>query len=107
MIREVLEVVFVLLTSVMIVYLVRHYIFTLSVLRKAKKAENATPTIQDAYAPSVSILIPARNEERVIERLLQRMVELTYPRDKLEVIVIDDASSDGTGEIADFYASQQ
>ena len=104
MIREVLEVLFVLLTGVMIVYMVRHYVFTLSVLRRAKKLGSIKPPTLTAYAPSVSVLIPARNEERVIERLLQRMAELTYPKDKLEIIVIDDASSDGTGKIANAYA---
>ena len=57
-----------------------------------------------AYQPTVSILIPARNEERVIGRILQRITELTYPKDKLQVIVIDDCSSDATGEIAESYA---
>src|SRR3990170_4384595 len=106
MIREVLEVLFILLTGVMIVYMVRHYVFTLSVLRRAKKLGITKPATHTTYAPSVTVLIPARNEERVIERLLQRMVELTYPKDKLEVIVIDDASSDNTGKIADAYAAR-
>jgi cellulose synthase/poly-beta-1,6-N-acetylglucosamine synthase-like glycosyltransferase len=49
-------------------------------------------------------MIPAHNEEHVIERILQRMTELTYPKDKFEVIVIDDASSDRTGEKAKLFA---
>jgi len=102
---EALEVLFLLLTSVMIAYLIRHYIFTLAVLRRAKQTEKPT-LLQTSYKPTVSILIPARNEENVIERLLQRMTELTYPKDKLRVIVIDDASSDSTGKIADRFSSQ-
>jgi cellulose synthase/poly-beta-1,6-N-acetylglucosamine synthase-like glycosyltransferase len=100
-----LEVLFLLLTSVMMAYLTRHYIFTLTVLRRAKRTKKPT-LLQTNYKPTVSILIPARNEEKVIERLLQRMTELTYPKDKLQVIVIDDASSDGTGKIADRFSSQ-
>jgi len=106
MIREVLEVLFVLLTGVMIVYMVRHYIFTFSVLRRAKKFGRIKPPTLTTYAPTVSILIPARNEERVIERLLTRMIELTYPKENLEVVVVDDASKDDTGKIADNYALQ-
>jgi cellulose synthase/poly-beta-1,6-N-acetylglucosamine synthase-like glycosyltransferase len=49
-------------------------------------------------------LIPARNEDLVIGRLLQRITELTYPKDKMEVVVIDDASEDKTGLIADGFA---
>jgi len=54
---------------------------------------------------SVSILIPAYNEEKVIGRLLQRLTELRYPRELLEVIVINDCSKDQTGQIAATYAS--
>jgi cellulose synthase/poly-beta-1,6-N-acetylglucosamine synthase-like glycosyltransferase len=57
-----------------------------------------------SYQPKVSILIPARNEEKVIERILHRMTELTYPKDKMTVLVIDDASIDNTGKIAAKYS---
>ncbi|GAA4721922.1 glycosyltransferase [Brevibacillus fulvus] len=56
--------------------------------------------------PMVSILIPAHNEEVVIERTLKAMVRLQYPKDKLEVIVINDNSSDRTAEIAGSFASK-
>jgi len=73
---EALEAVFFFLTALMIAYLVRHYIFTLTVLRRAKKAK-AVNVVSDAkYEPTVSVLIPARDEEKVIGRLLQRMAEL-------------------------------
>jgi len=90
----------------MIAYLIRHYIFTLTVLRRAKEAKKVTVVAEAKYEPKVSILIPARNEEKVIGRLLQRMAELTYPQDKLQIIVIDDASSDSTGRIADEYSGR-
>ena len=106
MIIEALEVVFILLTALMIVYLIRHYVFTLTVLRRAKKAQKVDVVVNAEFEPTVSILIPARDEEKVIGRLLQRMVELTYPKDKLQVIVIDDGSSDSTGRIADEYSSR-
>jgi cellulose synthase/poly-beta-1,6-N-acetylglucosamine synthase-like glycosyltransferase len=58
------------------------------------------------YEPTVTILIPARDEEDVLGNLLQQITELTYPKNKLQVIVIDDGSLDGTGRIADRYARQ-
>ena len=100
MITEVLEAIFFFTTALIIAYLVRHYIFTLTVLRRTKKPKNVDRIADPEYEPAVSILIPARDEEDVIGQLLQRMTELTYLRDKLQVIVIDDASSDGTGQIA-------
>ncbi|MFO0949483.1 MAG: glycosyltransferase family 2 protein, partial [Planctomycetota bacterium] len=47
--------------------------------------------------PSVSIVIAARDEEAEIERALQSVLHLDYP--SLEVIVVNDRSSDGTGAI--------
>ncbi|SHK05552.1 glycosyltransferase family 2 protein [Paramaledivibacter caminithermalis] len=49
--------------------------------------------------PSVSILIPAHNEEKVIGKTVKAMLSLNYPEDKFEVIVINDNSSDDTGKI--------
>ena len=56
--------------------------------------------------PTVSILIPAHNEELVIKDTIESMINLNYPKDKLEVIIVNDNSSDATGKIADQYASQ-
>ena len=42
----------------------------------------------------------------MIGRILRRMTELTYPREKLQVIVIDDGSEDKTGAIAGLFADQ-
>jgi cellulose synthase/poly-beta-1,6-N-acetylglucosamine synthase-like glycosyltransferase len=86
-------------------YLARHYIFTLTALYPQKGQPHPTPN-DTAHQPTVSVLIPARNEEKVIRRILQRMTELTYPKEKLEVIVIDDASTDQTSEIAEEFAKE-
>ncbi len=86
-------------------YLARHYIFTLTALYHEKGQHHHNPH-DAAYQPTVSVLIPARNEEKVIRRILQRMTELTYPKEKLEVVVIDDASTDQTSEIAEEIAKE-
>ncbi len=49
--------------------------------------------------PKVSVLIPAYNEEKVIARTLRAMLSFDYPRDKLEILVINDGSTDRTAEI--------
>ncbi|WPK12622.1 glycosyltransferase [Lysinibacillus louembei] len=56
--------------------------------------------------PTVSIFIPAHNEAVVIEQTLRAMSRLYYPKDKLEVIVINDNSSDNTGEIAQRFTEK-
>jgi cellulose synthase/poly-beta-1,6-N-acetylglucosamine synthase-like glycosyltransferase len=105
LIIEALEAVFLFSTALMIAYLVRHYVFTLTVLRRTKKARGNV-AVDAKYEPTVSILIPARNEEKVIGRLLQQMTKLTYPRHKLQVITIDDASSDSTTQIAEEFSKR-
>lgn len=55
--------------------------------------------------PKVSILIPAHNEEKVISRTITSMLEFDYPHNRLEVIIINDGSSDGTEEIVSKIAT--
>jgi chlorobactene glucosyltransferase len=54
-------------------------------------------------APLVSIVIPARNERRNVERCLRSMLAARYPA--LEVLLVDDHSEDGTGDVARAIAS--
>ena len=48
------------------------------------------------YRPFVSVLVPAHNEEAVIERKLENILAVSYPKQKFEVLVADDDSEDGT-----------
>lgn len=54
--------------------------------------------------PSLSIIVPARDEAVAIEEALQRMLGLDYP--DYEIIAVNDRSTDGTGEIMDRVAQQ-
>ncbi len=56
--------------------------------------------------PMISIIVPVKNEEKVIGRLLQALVQLQYPSAKKEIIVVDDESDDGTAELCNQYASR-
>lgn len=53
----------------------------------------------DAYRPPVTIVIAAYNEAKHIEATVRNKLELDYPRELLEVIVVSDGSSDGTDYI--------
>lgn len=52
--------------------------------------------INPNYTPGVSIIIPCFNEEEWISRTILSCINQDYPVDKLEVIVVDDRSTDGT-----------
>ncbi len=62
------------------------------------------PALAPADAPRLSVIIPARDEARHIEACLRSVLASTYPR--LEVIVVDDHSSDGTAQIAQRIANE-
>lgn len=51
----------------------------------------------------VSVLIPARNESETISACIESVLNQNYPRELLEVIVINDQSSDDTSEQVKFY----
>ncbi|NUN70043.1 MAG: glycosyltransferase, partial [Bacteroidetes bacterium] len=48
---------------------------------------------------SVTVIVPARNEEMNIERCLRALLAQDYPAEKLSIIIIDDQSDDRTAEI--------
>lgn len=56
--------------------------------------------------PSVSLVIPAFNEEKYIGSLLDQMLHQDYPQDKIEIFVADGGSSDKTREIVSTYAGK-
>ena len=53
--------------------------------------------------PLISIVVPTYNEERNIDKCLSSIFNQNYPKDKMEVIVVDDCSIDRTVEIARRY----
>jgi poly-beta-1,6-N-acetyl-D-glucosamine synthase len=58
---------------------------------------------KDDELPSVSIMIPAFNEEKSVARTLDSILKVDYPKDKLEILFVDDGSSDGTLKEAKKY----
>ena len=54
----------------------------------------------------VSVIIPCRNEEKFIAKCLKSIIEQDYPKENLEVLVVDGASSDKTREIVGEYSSK-
>jgi cellulose synthase/poly-beta-1,6-N-acetylglucosamine synthase-like glycosyltransferase len=61
---------------------------------------------KEEFLPSVSVVVAAHDEQDVIERRVRNLLELDYPRDKLEVVVASDASTDRTEEIVDALAAE-
>ena len=72
--------------------------YGLNVISKNRKrgvnSINNHKTIGDDNLPALDILVAARDEENVIERLVERLFNLDYPTNKLNIYIIDDGSSD-------------
>jgi len=62
-----------------------------------------TATTKMSNHSLVSIIIPCRNEEEFIRRCLDSIIAQDYPQEKLEVIVVDGMSDDGTRDILKNY----
>ena len=55
--------------------------------------------------PSVSVILPVKNEEKVVGRFFKMFSKIAYPADKLELIVVEDSSADRTFQICERFAS--
>lgn len=65
----------------------------------SRAGQRSVPEVS-AVLPSVSLIIPAHNEELVLAAKLANALQLDYPAEKLEIIVVSDGSTDRTLEIA-------
>ncbi|MDP2303453.1 MAG: glycosyltransferase [Ignavibacteria bacterium] len=61
------------------------------------------PKINANELPTASVIVACRNEEHNILRCLSALNELDYPEGKLEIIIVDDNSTDRTGNLIDDY----
>ncbi|MCW4024070.1 MAG: glycosyltransferase [Candidatus Bathyarchaeota archaeon] len=48
------------------------------------------------YVPSTTILIPVHNEEKIIRYKLENISKVNYPKDKMDIIIVNDSSTDNT-----------
>lgn len=75
--------------------------FTIGFLLRKRKTQKRSTN----YHPTISILIPARNEAKVLGATLTSLHRLNYPKSAYEVIVIDDSSTDETPSICKAMSS--
>jgi len=59
-----------------------------------------------SYQPSISIVVPAYNEQTQIGGAIEALLAQNYPRDKMQILILSDASSDATDRIVRSYADR-
>ena len=66
----------------------------------------SVPVEKAAFNPSVTLIISVYNEEKVIAEKIENSLSLDYPKDRLEIMIVSDSSTDRTDEIAKEYEYQ-
>lgn len=85
---------------ILLYFVALFFIITSSIVRYRKK--NILPPLSEAL-PKVSILVAARDEEATILRCLKALDNLSYPKDKIEILIGNDDSSDATVALVDKF----
>jgi cellulose synthase/poly-beta-1,6-N-acetylglucosamine synthase-like glycosyltransferase len=74
-------------------------------LRPSIKQENKRALEKLKHYPTIAIMVPCWNEETTISKTIHSLLNLDYPKDKLEIIAIDDGSTDKTWEMLQKFSS--
>ncbi|UTT86400.1 glycosyltransferase [Vibrio pelagius] len=89
------------ITSTLFCIITIKFLITLANLARHRVHITPKASLNRAKWPTVSIIIPARNEEDNIETSLSSLMKQNYPKDKFEIIVVDDFSTDSTRAVVD------
>jgi cellulose synthase/poly-beta-1,6-N-acetylglucosamine synthase-like glycosyltransferase len=71
-----------------------------------KSRKNEERSALGEKLPAVSIIVPVKDEERVVGRLLEALLRLNYPPEKMEIVIVDGGSIDETVRICTKYVRQ-
>lgn len=84
------------------VYWLRALLMAWGAWRERRTTSNPA-TMAETSLPLVSIVIPARNEQHRIGRCLESLIRVKYPPELLEIIVVNDRSTDDTHSVVSLY----
>lgn len=99
------DVISVILLSILLFWTVYNGSIIYVGVRSRRKNDNIVH-VEAKETPKFSIIVPTKNEELVIGRCLNGILELDYPKDKMEIIVVDGNSSDSTCKIISEFAEK-
>jgi cellulose synthase/poly-beta-1,6-N-acetylglucosamine synthase-like glycosyltransferase len=83
-------------------YVIYPALLRLLALWRTPRKEHADPS----EWPTISITVPVHNEEAVIRSTLDSLLGLDYPEDRRQILIVSDASTDGTDAIVADYAER-
>lgn len=90
------------LEVVFVAFFLRHFAFAIAALRWPPRHipgwDGAT------YTPDITVLVACKNEESVVDGLVRSMLAIEYPAERLQLVVVDDDSTDATSVVLDGWA---
>jgi cellulose synthase/poly-beta-1,6-N-acetylglucosamine synthase-like glycosyltransferase len=98
---------YVLLLVILTIYSFHAYLMIYLYRTRRKDAQPAVPPLKEW--PAVTVQLPVYNEQYVVERLINSVCNLDYPKEKLEIQVLDDSTDDTrekAGALAEQYRKQ-
>lgn len=75
-------------------------------LRRSGQKKSKASAVRAEKLPTVSIVVPVKDEERIVGRLLEAFLNVDYPPEKREIIIVEDGSADKTVGICEKYTKQ-
>ena len=73
---------------------------------KNKRKQTTFLSDKSAELPKISLIVPTKNEETVIRRCLDGIINIDYPKDKMQIIVVDGKSDDNTYKICSEFSEK-
>jgi len=86
-----------------LIFLIILSIYFVSIVIVIIGASKSFPQLEEENLPTISVIVAARNEEENILDCIQSLNKLKYPENKIEIILVDDNSTDKTGQIIDEF----
>ena len=82
------------------------YPFLIWILSRTKPEESISSIISEDELPTVTLMICTYKEEAVIERKLKNSLALKYPKEKFDILVVNDGCLDRTAELVRQFSNQ-
>ncbi len=93
--------------AVLLAALAGYYVVLLSAVAvlaaRVQRRTRRAPAVPDADLPRLVVVVPARDEDHNLPRCLDALLRQDYPAERLEVVVADDHSTDGTAAVVERY----
>lgn len=79
--------------------------FLITFFEERLKLSTKSTTSKLSYYPTATIIVPCWNEEKTVSKTIDSLLSLHYPKERLQIFIVDDGSTDNTWNMIQKYAS--